>query len=112
LGTAGNAAYGQPWMLPCTPAESMRALVARFSRCLDRDIRLAVMPRWAMKALGLAVPMIREINEMTYQWDEPFIIDDRRFRATFNTGPLNPGALRLTPSCGPIRITDSARERN
>jgi hypothetical protein len=40
LGTAGDDAYGRPWMLPCTPAETMRALVVRFSRELGREIRL------------------------------------------------------------------------
>ncbi len=45
------------------------------------------MPRWAMKALGLFVPMIGEINKMLYQWDEPFIIDDRRFRKAFTAEP-------------------------
>jgi hypothetical protein len=43
-----------------------------------------------MKALGLVVPMIREIDEMMYQWDEPFVIDDQRFRTTFNTEPTEP----------------------
>jgi nucleoside-diphosphate-sugar epimerase len=83
LGTAGDDAYGTPWMLPCAPAETLRALTARFSRYLGRDIGLAVMPRWAMKITGLVVPMLREIDEMMYQWEEPFVIDDRRFRASF-----------------------------
>jgi hypothetical protein len=68
----------------------MRALAARFSHSLGRNVELIVMPRWAMRALGLVVPMIREINEMMYQWDEPFVIDDQRFRASFNTGPAEP----------------------
>jgi hypothetical protein len=90
LGTADDDAYGKPWMLPCAPVESMRALVARFSYYFGRNVGLTVMPRWAMIALGLLVPMIREINEMSYQWDEPFVIDDRSFRATFNTEPTEP----------------------
>jgi nucleoside-diphosphate-sugar epimerase len=90
LGTAGDDAYGKPWMLPCAPAESMRALVARFSHHLGREVGLTVLPRLARKALGLLVPMIREINEMSYQWDEPFVIDDQRFRATFKTQPTEP----------------------
>lgn len=90
LGMAGDDAYGRPWMLPCAPAESMHALVARFSRYLGRDIGLMAMPRWVMKALGLVVPVIREINEMMYQWDEPFMIDDRRFRAAFSVEPTEP----------------------
>ena len=87
LGTAADDNYGKPWMLPCTPAESIRALVARFSHYLGRDIELMAMPRWAIRGLGLVVPMIREVGEMMYQWDEPFVIDDRRFRARFATQP-------------------------
>lgn len=90
LGTAGDDAYGKPWMLPCAPAESMRALVARFSRHLGREIELRVMPRWAVKTLGVVVPMIGEIGEMLYQWDEPFVIDDQRFRAAFHGEPVEP----------------------
>lgn len=91
LGSASDDAYGKPWMLPCPPAESLRALVARFSHHLGRDIGLTVMPRWAMRGLGLMVPMIREINEMLYQWDEPFVIDDRRFREAFASEPTAVG---------------------
>ena len=90
LGTAGDDAYGKPWMLPCTPAESMRMLVARLSRHLGRDIRFAAIPRLGTKALGVFMPMLREIDEMLYQWDEPFVIDDSRFRAAFHVQPVEP----------------------
>jgi hypothetical protein len=32
--------------------------------------------------------MVREIKEMAYQWDEPFIVDDSRFRAAFDVRPV------------------------
>ena len=87
LGTAGDDAYGRPWMLPCAPAETMRALVARFSRELGREIRLMTMPRTVLKTLALVVPFLREIDEMVYQWQEPFVINDKRFRERFGQGP-------------------------
>jgi hypothetical protein len=30
---------------------------------------------------------MRELGEMTYQWDEPFVVDDSRFRANFDLRP-------------------------
>ncbi|MEW6688543.1 MAG: NAD-dependent epimerase, partial [Pseudomonadota bacterium] len=90
LGCAGADACGRPWMLPCAPAGTMRELVARFSRELGREIRLATMPRWMVKALGLAVPLVREVDEMMYQWDGPFVVDDRRFRERFGARPADP----------------------
>jgi nucleoside-diphosphate-sugar epimerase len=87
LGMAEDDAYGRPWMLPCAPAETMRALAERFSRHLGREIRLARMPRILLKVAALAVPFLREIDEMLYQWEEPFVISDARFRARFKQQP-------------------------
>ena len=91
LGTASDDVYGRPWMLPCTPAETMRALVVRFSRELGRGIRLMSMPRTVVKILALGVPFLREIYEMLYQWAEPFVISDKRFRERFGQGPEDVG---------------------
>jgi nucleoside-diphosphate-sugar epimerase len=90
LGLAGDDVYGRPWMLPGAPAESLRALVARFSRALGREIRLIAMPRTVVKILALVVPFLREIDEMLYQWEEPFVISDRRFRERFKHVPEDP----------------------
>lgn len=84
-----NKLAGSPlWMLPCQPAVTTREMVRRFEPALGRDIPLNVMPGWLLNALGLVVPMVREIKEMAYQWDEPFIVDDSRFRAAFDLRPV------------------------
>ena len=76
------------WMLPCQPAVSTREMTLRFAAALGHDIPLNEMPRWLLTLVGLVVPMVREIKEMAYQWDETFIVDDSRFRATFDTHPV------------------------
>ena len=76
-------------MLPCAPASTLRALVARLVAPLGRDIRVAQVPAWVIKAIGVFVPMFRELAEMAYQWEEPFIIDDRRFRERFHLAPTD-----------------------
>jgi nucleoside-diphosphate-sugar epimerase len=85
LGT-NDAARGV-WMLPVQPAESTRAVVARFSRALEREIRIASVPTWLLRGVGLVNPIMREVAEMTYQWQQPFVVDDALFRATFGVGP-------------------------
>jgi hypothetical protein len=67
--------------------QTMRALVARFSRELGREIKLMAMPRPVLNIRALAVPFLREIDEMLYQWEEPFEINDSRFRTRFGLGP-------------------------
>lgn len=87
LGTADADACGRAWMLPCQPAEPMQQLVERLAGVLGRDLPTGGMPRWLVKGLGLFMPVMREIDEMLYQWDEPTQVDDRRFRARFGVMP-------------------------
>lgn len=89
LGEAADATLGSDgsFMLPCHPAEPTTALVARFAAALGRPIRIQRPPALVRAGLGLFVPLLREVNEMLYQWDGPFVVDDRRFRARFGLEP-------------------------
>jgi hypothetical protein len=74
-------------MLPCAAAGTLRDLVARLATKLGRETRVAQAPRWLVKTIGVFMPLMRELDEMLYQWDEPFVIDDRRFREHFQVSP-------------------------
>ncbi len=87
LGGAEADVCGRPWMLPCAPAGSLRQLVARFAPHLVRDIHLARIPGWVLGAAAVFSPLLREVNEMRYQWQEPFVVEDSRFRARFGLAP-------------------------
>jgi nucleoside-diphosphate-sugar epimerase len=87
LAGAPEDALGRAWMLPCQPAGSLRDLVARIAKLLGRPIAVGRVPKPVLRAMGLFVPLVREMNEMLYQWDEPFVIDDRRFRERFGAQP-------------------------
>ncbi len=84
---AGLATLGQDpsasgtFMLPCQPAESTRALVTRLGEALGRPITATRIPPLLLRGLGLFMPILRELREMAYQWEEPFEVDDARFRA-------------------------------
>ena len=88
---AGLAAIGLDpdaegtFMLPCLPAVSSRAMADRFAAALGRPITLARVPRVAMTLAELFVPLVRSVNEMAYQWEEPFVVDDARFSARFGS---------------------------
>jgi nucleoside-diphosphate-sugar epimerase len=90
---SGLAALGQDptaagtFMLPCHPAESTRALVGHFAQALGRPITPTRMSPLLLRGLGLFMPILRELGEMAYQWDEPFEVDDARFRARFQVPP-------------------------
>jgi nucleoside-diphosphate-sugar epimerase len=82
-----DEALGRVWHLPTSPAESTRALARRLGEALGVRAEVARVPRLALRAMGLFSPFMREVAEMAYQWDMPFVLDDARFRAAFGQGP-------------------------
>lgn len=82
LGTDPRA-KNQLWHLPVNPALPTRALIAEVGRALGVDLAATRVPPWLLRGLGVVSPMMREVAEMTYQWQAPFILDDTRYRSTF-----------------------------
>lgn len=78
-----EAALGQVWHLPTPAAESTRALAARLGRALGVAGAVKAVPRWLVRTMGLVSPMMRELVEMIYQFELPYVIDDSKFRAAF-----------------------------
>jgi hypothetical protein len=44
------------------------------------------VPKLAVRALGLFNPMMRELGEMSYEFDEPFVLDTTKYQSTFAAG--------------------------
>jgi nucleoside-diphosphate-sugar epimerase len=82
-GHHGHDGFSCLWHLPTAPAESTRQLAARLGRLLGLEARVKRVPRWLLQTAGLFSPFMRELAEMTYQWDAPFLVDDSRFVSTF-----------------------------
>lgn len=97
LGEADDDVTGRWWMLPAAPAVTTGEMLVRIGRALGRELRPQRMPPIALAALGLFVPILRELREMAYQWEEPFLVNDARFRARFTIEPtpLDDGVAAL-----------------
>jgi nucleoside-diphosphate-sugar epimerase len=81
-----DEASGQVWHLPTNAAESTQALATRLGDALGMSIRVKRVPLWLMKIVGVFEPFLREVQEMVYQWEVPFMVDDSKFRAAFGYG--------------------------
>jgi nucleoside-diphosphate-sugar epimerase len=81
-------AWGRAWHVPSAPAVSVREVAARMARIAgvpDRGIQ--VLPRWAVRAGGLAVPLLRELEEVRHQFTGPFLLDSSAAQAAFGLEP-------------------------
>jgi nucleoside-diphosphate-sugar epimerase len=83
----GREAARGVWMLPVQPAETSRNVLARFGRALGTEVRVTQVPIWVVRAAGIFWKTGAEIAEMTYQWRQPYVLDDARFRARFGVLP-------------------------
>jgi len=75
------------WHVPTVPAETTRQLAARLGAALGRSITMTRMSPLLLRALGVVAPFMRELPEMAYQWEAPFLLDDRKFRTRFGIEP-------------------------
>jgi nucleoside-diphosphate-sugar epimerase len=82
LGTDARAA-GQVWHLPGPQTVTTRALLDLVAREAGHPVAVRSVPKLALRALGLVNPMLRELAEMAYEFDEPFVLDTSKYQTAF-----------------------------
>ncbi|NUR09531.1 MAG: NAD(P)H-binding protein [Nocardioidaceae bacterium] len=82
LGT-GAAAPGQVWHLPVAETRTTRQVVERVYALTGHRPRVLAAGRTTLRALGLVRPQMREYLHTLYQFTDPWVVDDGRFRAAF-----------------------------
>lgn len=86
-------ADGQAWHIPNAPTQTTRQVVQMIADQAGLPLRLRIAKPWMVRALGIFNPMLREMVEMSYEFQEPYIVDDSRFVQTFGNiaTPLDQG---------------------
>ena len=82
LGTDARAA-GQVWHLPGPQTVTTRALLDLVAGEVGHQVGVRSVPRLAVRALALASPLMRGLAEMSYQFDEPFVLDTSKYQSVF-----------------------------
>ncbi|WP_336047360.1 NAD-dependent epimerase/dehydratase family protein [Streptomyces sp. CA2R101] len=98
-------AWGRAWHVPTQPALSVREMVDRLAaRSGAGPVAVRRLPPAVLGAVSLVSPLLRELKEIRYQFDRPFIVDSSAYEAAF--------AVRATPLDEQIKATvDWWRER-
>ena len=76
-------AYGQAWHVPNAPTISTAAMLRLFEQELGHPVKTRSASRLMLSLVGLFVPVVREMKEMLYEFEEEYVVDDSRFRAAF-----------------------------
>ncbi len=77
-------AYGQTWHLPTTKEPFTGEDFARLAcELAGRPYTLQVLPRWMMRLLEVFIPVLRENEEMMYQYDRGYRFDSSKIESAY-----------------------------
>lgn len=85
---ADERAWGRPWHVPSNAPRTQREAVTDLARAAGYDeITVREHPVWLLRALALANPFLRELAEVAYQFERPFVLDSTAAQRTFGLAP-------------------------
>lgn len=76
-------ALGQSWHVPNAPSLTQREILTLFFKEAGLQPKFSVMGKFMLSLGGLFVPNAREMVEMLYEFDKPFIVDSSKFIKKF-----------------------------
>jgi nucleoside-diphosphate-sugar epimerase len=82
LGTDARA-LDSVWHLPGPETVTTRQVLDLVQREVGHPVGIRSVPKLAVRALGLINPMMRALLEMTYEFDEPFVLDTTKYQSVF-----------------------------
>ena len=78
---------GQVWHVPSAPAVSLREVIARIAELAGTRVRLVGLPRVGVRVAAWFDPAVRELLELGFQWDRPYLVSHDKFAARFGARP-------------------------
>jgi nucleoside-diphosphate-sugar epimerase len=91
-------AWGRAWHVPTSPPKTQREMIQAMAAIAQVPTPpVGPVPKWMLSLGGLFSSTLREIREVVYQFDRPFVLDSSLARNTFGLEPTPfPEALTAT----------------
>jgi nucleoside-diphosphate-sugar epimerase len=92
---AYERAWGRPWHVPANPPLTQRQVLCELARLAGRTApRVRSRGGSQLRAAGIVIPAARELEEVRYQFDQPFVVDSSAYETAFGgqPTPMEPGA--------------------
>jgi nucleoside-diphosphate-sugar epimerase len=89
LGNSPNV-YGEVWHLPTSSEKwTGKDFIDTIAAEMNLEPRYYIFSRLMMQVLGLFVPILKELNEMAYQYDSDYVFDSSKFEKRFSYKPVS-----------------------
>jgi nucleoside-diphosphate-sugar epimerase len=90
LATIGTdeRAWGKAWHVPTLEPRTYRQMAELLATEAGVPTpKIGTVPHWVLRMSGVFVPMIRELEEVRYQFTRPFVLDSTAATETFGLEP-------------------------
>ncbi len=96
LGTR-NDVLGEVFLVPNAPAMTTNQIIDLIAADLGTPIKVSVTPRLLLRALGVFNKTVRELDEMLYEFTQPFVTDTTKAETRLGITPTPlPDAIAAT----------------
>jgi len=95
-----SKSHQRSWICPNSPATSTRTVAQIFTKnwpvALSKNVKFSSIPKFALSLIGLFDPVVRELKEMLYQKEEPYVVEGSDFEKAFGlkATPLEMGVMK------------------
>lgn len=86
LGTQPEA-LGRAWHIPSPPPVTQGEIVDVIAQTIGKSVKPMMAGAFLLNLIGLFNPILREMPEMLYEWNQPFVMDSSAFQQTFGMQP-------------------------
>ncbi len=88
LGNTPNA-FNQVWHLPTDKnVLTGKEIINLCANEFNKPPKYTVLPKFVLKSMGLFNKILKEMNEMLYQYDSDYLFDSSKFEKRFNFKPI------------------------
>jgi nucleoside-diphosphate-sugar epimerase len=96
LGTRHDV-LGEVFHVPNAPAVTTRQIIDLIADELGSPVKVSAVPRLLLRAMGLFDKTVREVDEMLYEFTQPFVVDGAKAQTRLGIAPTPiPDAIAAT----------------
>lgn len=90
---AANDTFGQIWHVPNAPALSLDKWVHLFEVIANKKIKKTVLPKFVIRVAGIFNSFIKELYEMAYQFEYPYLVNHDKYVNRFGNHATYPSDI-------------------
>jgi nucleoside-diphosphate-sugar epimerase len=84
-------AFNQVWHLPTTDKKlTNRQWIELMMKAMNKQMKIQTMPDWLINILGIFIPILKELQDVGYQFKQDYFFNSNKFNKRFNFTPASP----------------------